>query len=338
MKRSLPALRVAALLFAAGAATVSAKPAATALRQVAAIVLPGTQGRIDHFNVDVPGRRLVIAALGNHSAEVVDLAAGRWVRSLPDISKPQGVWYVAGLQRLFIADGDAGDVRVYRGSDLAPLATIPLDLGPDAEAYDSATERLYVGYGGEDAGKTYGQVGVIDAPSDRHVGDIRTSAHPGGILVARPGRTLFITVPKTQQVAQIDTRTDRIVASWKARAGSPVSLALDRARHRLFVGTRNPAEVQVYDARSHRWIASLPSVGIMDGLYYDSRHRRIYASGGEGYVAVYRQWSADRYDRLGDVATGPNARTSLWVPQLNRYYVAVPAGGGHGAEVLEYQP
>lgn len=336
--RSLPACGLATLLLALWPPLVPAAPAGAPLRQVAAIALPGVQGRIDHFNVDLRGKRLFIAALGNHSAEVVDLAAGKWVRSLPHISKPQGVWYAAALQKLFIADGAAGDVRVYRGSDLTLLKTIPLDLGPDAEAYDATTRRLYVGYGGEDAGKAYGEVGIIDAVSATHVGDIRTAAHPGAILIAQPGRTVFITVPKTQQILQIDTRTDRIAASWTARAGSPVALALDRAHGRLFVGTRNPAQVAVYDIGGHRWVASLPSVGLMDGLYYDGRHRRIYASGGQGYVAVYRQRSADRYERLADIPTGPNGRTSLWIPQFDHYFVALPAGGDHGAEVLVYQP
>src|SRR6185437_12582174 len=103
--------------------------------------------------------------------------------------------------------------------------------------------------------------------------------------------------------------------------------------------TRNPAQVEVFDGRSHRWITSLPSVGLMDGLFYDEMHRRIYASGGDGYVSVYGQLSADRYEGLANVPTGANARTSLWVGRLNRYYVAVPAGGGgHGAELLGFQP
>jgi hypothetical protein len=195
-----------------------------------------------------------------------------------------------------------------------------------------------VGYGGEDAGKSFGEVGVIDAVSDRHLGDIRTSAHPGTILIARPGRTIYLTVPKMQEISEVDARTGRIVATWKSMAGKPVSLAYDGSRDRLFVGTRDPAQVEVFDARSHQWIASLPSVGLMDGLFYDGLHQRIYASGGEGYVAVYRQLSADRYAEIARVPTGPNGRTSLWVRRLDRYYVALPTGGDHGAEVLVFKP
>jgi hypothetical protein len=115
-------------------------------------------------------------------------------------------------------------------------------------------------------------------------------------------------------------------------------LAYDPTRDRLFVGTRKPAQVEIFDASSHRLIASLPSVGLMDGLFYDAAHRRIYASGGDGGVAVYQQLSADRYQQLASVVTGPNARTSLWVGPFNRYFVAVPAGAAGGAELLDFEP
>lgn len=338
MKKSLIALGLISLLIAPGSFTSAAQEVSSPLWKVETIALPNVSGRIDHFSADVRGRRLFISALGNHTVEVVDLMPGKWLRSLPGVQKPQGECYVPRLGKLFTADGAAGNVRVYRGSDLRLLKTIPLDLGLDAEAYDAATRRLYVGYGGEDAGKTYGEVGIIDAVSSTHIGDIRTSAHPGAILVGRPGRTIYITVPKTREVSQIDASSGRIVATWKSKEGSPVSLAYDRLRDRLFVGTRNPAQVEVFDARSRRWIASLPSVGLMDGLFYDAAHQRIYASGGDGTVAVYQQSGADHYQELGSVPTGPNGRTSLWVARLNRYYVAVPADADHGAEVLGFEP
>jgi DNA-binding beta-propeller fold protein YncE len=329
---------LATALLALESPALPAAETTSPLRQAGVITMPNVQGRIDHFNVDASGRRLFIAALGNHSIEVVNLEAGKWARSIPGVKKPQGVWYVPGLRKLFIADGEAGDVKVYRGTDLRLIATIPLDLGPDAEAYDPATQRLYVGYGGEDAGKPYGEVGVIDVVSDKHLSDIRTDAHPGAILVGQPGQTIFFTVPKTQEISAIDARTGSILATWKSKDGSPVSLAFDRSRDRLFVGTRKPAQVEVFDTRTHRWITSLPSVELMDGLYYDASHRRIYASGGEGYVAVYQQLSANRYQQLAKIPTGQNGRTSLWAWQLDRYFVALPADGGHGAKVMVYQP
>ena len=342
MRNSFIVLGAAGLLLALGGApTAQAKSKVAPLRLVATIALPHVRGRIDHFSVDVSGRRLFISALDNHTIEVVDIRNDKWRQSVPGVKQPQGEYYAAGLHKLFTADGLGGDVRVYRvyrGGDLRLLAVVKLALGPDAEAYDPVTRLLYVGYGGGAAGVNYGEVGIINAVTARHVGDIRTSAHPGTILIGKPGHTLYITVPKTHQISQIAARSGRIVATWPSKAGIPVSLALDRKDHRLFVGMRNPAGIEVFDSRAHRLVASLPSVGLMDGLFYDALHHRIYASGGQGYVAVYRQLSANRYIEIAKVPTGPNARTSLWVKQLDRYYVAVPAGGGRGARVLVFQP
>lgn len=338
MRKSLIFVAFAGLSVAAGWAGAQAMPGPDPLRLVDTIPLPHVQGRIDHLSVDVAGRRLFISALGNHSVEVVDVGSDKWLRSLPGMKKPQGECYVPHPAKLFTADGEAGEVKVYRGARLQLLSAVKLDLGPDAEAYDPSTGLIYVGYGGEDAGKSYGEVGIISAVTDTHVGDIRTHAHPGAILVGQPGRSLFITVPKTQEISRIDAPSGRIVATWKAGAGSPVSLALDHSHGRLFVGTRKPAEVEVFDSGTHRLITALPSVGLMDGLFYDALHHRIYASGGEGYVAVYRQMSADRYAQIAKVPTAPNARTSLWVAQLDRYYVAVPSDGSQGARILVFQP
>ena len=145
MKRSLIVLVLAGLSLALGSTASHGAQKAGALRPVETIALPNVSGRIDHFSADVRGRRLFISALGNHTVEVVDVGRGKWMRSLPGVQKPQGECYVARLGKLFTADGTAGNVRVYGGSDLRLLTTIPLDLGPDAEAYDPVTRQLYVG-------------------------------------------------------------------------------------------------------------------------------------------------------------------------------------------------
>lgn len=326
------------LLLVAGATLCGGQSGAAPLRLVQTIVLPNIQGRIDHFNVDVKHRRLFIAALGNHSVEVVDLRSGKWVRSLAGFKKPQGVWYVQSLDKLFIADGDAGDCRVYRGSDLKLIGTIALDLGPDHEAYDPVRKQLYVGYGGEDAGKDYGQLGIIGAAANKHAGDVRTDAHPGAIIIEQPGRTVLITNPKVREIAVIDEQARAVTSKWTVPEQLPVALALDHAHQRLFVGTRQPPQLLVFDESSHKLITSLPSVGLMDDLYFDEARRRIYASGGEGFVSVYQQLDPDHYKEIAKVSTGPVARTSLLVPEFDRYYVAVPAAGDRAAQIQVYQP
>src|ERR1700756_5715373 len=77
------------------------------LRLVQTIPLPGVQGRLDHSAVDLKGRRLFVAALGDNqnTIEVVDLKANKRVASIPGQSKPQGVFYSSELKELFVANG-----------------------------------------------------------------------------------------------------------------------------------------------------------------------------------------------------------------------------------------
>jgi hypothetical protein len=164
------------------------------LRLVQTIPMPNVWGRIDHMDVDVKDKRLFVAGLENGSLEVVDLRAGKWLRSIPGFKKTQGVAYVRSLNKVFVASGDDGMLRVFRGDTLDLLDAIKLDLGPNRVAYDPHTELLYVGYGGKDAGKDYGEVGVIDAKTDKYIGDIKVDGHPGELLLDQSGKTLFVFV------------------------------------------------------------------------------------------------------------------------------------------------
>src|ERR1700686_1082676 len=113
------------------------------------------------MDVDVKGKRLFVAGLENGSVEVIDLQAAKWVKSIPGFKKPQGIAYVKSLNKLFVASGDDGMLRVFRGDTLELLDSIKLDLGPNRVAYDPHTQLLYVGYGGRGAGKGYGGGGII---------------------------------------------------------------------------------------------------------------------------------------------------------------------------------
>src|SRR5512146_475403 len=118
VKKLFAGLSRVVLTLSLGSTFSAATWAAGPLRQVETIALPNVAGRIDHFSADVRGRRLFVSALANHTVEVVDLAAGKSLRSLPGVAKPQGECYVGRLDRLFTADGTAGNVKVYGGSDL----------------------------------------------------------------------------------------------------------------------------------------------------------------------------------------------------------------------------
>jgi WD40 repeat protein len=312
------------------------------LQLVQTIPMPNVKGRIDHMDVDTKGKRLFVAGLENGSMEVVDLRAGKWLKSIPGFKKTQGIAYVGSLNKVFVASGDDGMLRVFRGDTLALMDKIKLDLGPNRVVYDPHAQLLYVGYGGKDAGKDYGQVGIIDAKTDKHVADIKVEAHPSELLFDQSGKTLFVFVSAVSKVQVVDTGKREVVSTWPVSSQRNGDGALEEKTHRLFIGTRTPPQMVVMDSQSGKELAALPTVEGMDGVYFDAIHKRVYVSGGRdegvGYVFAYQQKDHDHYEPIGKIPTRPGAGTSFWSRELGRYYVAAPANDHEEAAILVFEP
>src|SRR5207237_10731183 len=214
-------LVAAILLIANSGLAFSQEGGKQPFRLVQTIPLPNVKGRLDHMDVDVKGKRLFVAGLENGTFEVVDLSAGKWVRSIPGFKKAQGALFVPGLNKLFLASGDDGMLRVFRGDTLELLDAIHLEPGPNRVVYEPQSKLVYLGYGGKDAGKDYGKVGIIDARNDRLVGDIRVVAHPSELLLDKTGTTLFVFVSISNQLQFIDTNKRQVVSTWPVTGQHP---------------------------------------------------------------------------------------------------------------------
>jgi DNA-binding beta-propeller fold protein YncE len=343
MKNS-PLIWLLAIVFGIGFSKVGGGQQAPKepLRLVQTISMPNVKGRLDHMDVDVQGKRLFVAGLENGTLEVVDLQAGKWMRSIPGFKKPQGALFVPTLNKLFVASGDDGMLRVFKGDTLELLDSIHLEAGPNRVVYEPHSGLVYVGYGGKDAGKDYGEVGIIDTRDDKHIGDIKVSAHPSELLLNKAGTTLFVFISVANQLQVVDTNKRQVVSTWRVSSEHPGDAAFDESASRLFAGTRTPPEMIVIDAQSGKEIAHPGTAEGMDGVYFDRQRKRVYVSGGrelpEGFVYVYQQKDADHYEVLGKVPTRSGAGTSLWSPELDRYFVAAPANGKQDAAILVYAP
>ena len=153
---------------------------------------------------------------------------------------------------------------------------------------------------------------------------------------------MYVNVPELKQIVVLNRRT-HAVSRWPMSWAGNFPMALDEADHRLFVATRSPAGLVVLETGSGRILAALPGVGDADDLYYDPIRKRIYVSGGEGYVSVVRQQDADHYESLAKIRSSPGARTAGYFRETgkkdaDRLYVAVPTRDGQGAEVRIYRP
>ncbi len=222
------------------------------------------------------------------------------------------------------------------------LDSIHLEQGPNRVVYEPKSKLVYVGYGGKDAGKDYGEVGIIDAQNNRVVGNIKVVAHPSELLLDKAGKTLFVFVSIANKLQTIDTRKREVLSTWPVTSQRPGDAAFDESTSRLFIGTRTPAEMIAMDSKSGKEITHLPTPESMDGVYFDGARKRVYVSGGRdlqiGFAYVYQQKDADHYETIGKIPTRDGAGTSFWSPELDRYYVAASANDKQEAAILVYAP
>ena len=110
------------------------------------IPMNGVQGRFDHFAIDAKGQRLFVAALGNNSLEVIDLAAGKRIQSVLGMSKPTGVLYLPEAKQVFVANGDDGTLKILDGADFKVLKNVTGLDDADNLRFDSKSQLAWLGY------------------------------------------------------------------------------------------------------------------------------------------------------------------------------------------------
>ena len=326
----------------------------SALRLVQTIPLPAVGGRLDHMAVDLDKRRLFVAAVANGTLEVLDLGAGKPIASIPGIKDAQDALYLGGdFNKLYVSSLD-GTLRIFQGETFRLIQALKVEPDPNRLFYDPATDLIYFGYGGQNAVfDAYERVGVLQATrgarSDQFIADmIAPTFRPGHLaeMAMDDGGRLLVCDSRADLVFQFDTRKRELLRSWPAHGDGAGDMSLDQTRHRLFVGTRIPPEMTVYDSESGKEIVSLPGPETMDGVHYDAELKRVYVTGGRwygtpeaspGWVYVYQQHDADHYELISKIKTRPGSGTSLFVAQFKRLYVASQAIGEKAAAVLVFE-
>lgn len=327
------------LLSSAGAVAQELPADETApLVLVRIIPIPGVLGRFDHMAVDNGGGRVFAAIYGNDSVEVIDTARGTRARSIQEgFIKPQMATYLPDMDRIVVSSEGDGSCKVFDAKTYKLIDTVKYSDDADQLRYDPAAKRVYVGYGDGDESA----IGVFDATTNKKIGeDFKLGAHPESFQLEEKGPKIFVNLASISQIAVIDRNT-RKIDKWKLQsAGTNFPMALDEPHRRLFVAARKPARLLVLDMDTGKEIASLPGAIDTDDMSWDPDRKRIYVTSGEGYIFVYQQIDADRYQRIAKIPTAIGARTSVYTGQVgkhNSFYLAVPARADRGAELWVYE-
>jgi hypothetical protein len=319
-------------------------PENPALRLVTKFPIPHMTGTWDHLAADAKSGRLFLTAQDEHAIDVLDVKSGKLLHRITgSFNRPQGQYFIPQLKRLVTSNGRDGTVR-FTNTDTYELAnTVQLSIGADLMQYDPKKKRLYIESGGKDSNRGVGKVSVIDATRGEILNEIATDYRAAAMAIENARPRLYVAIPALNQVLLVDTAKNEIVGKYDV-PGRPGFIGLDEKHHRLFVSTRkhatSPAEpsFNVIDTESGRRLATLPTIEDTSGIAYDAAHCRIYTSGLSGFVHAIQQVDPNRYQTLARFPTGHHAGTSYWMPELNRFFVAVPPYESRKAEVWAFEP
>ena len=311
-----------------GTAGVWAQSVEPALTLEAKISLGDVSGRIDHMAIDPKRQRLFVAELGNNTVGVVDLKERKVVHVITGLKEPQGVAYVPSNDMIYVANAGDGSVKIFRADTYEPAGRIELGEDADNIRVDVASNLLFVGYGN-------GALAAIDPATARKTANIPLKAHPEGFQLTRSSAQILVNVPQKREIAVVDRKASKQTASWPLKGGGNFPMALDDDSQDVMVAFRSPATLGVFSARDGSPVANVESCGDADDVFVDAKRHRVYMSCGSGAVDVFDTDSA--YRRVARIPTGSGARTSLFIPELDRLFLAIRATAGAPAAIWVYR-
>src|SRR5467141_3780512 len=307
------------------------------LKLVQTLELPSeVKGNFDHFAIDLKGGRLVATPEDYKAVVVFDLKTGELIHTISGIERPHAVLYRDDMSRLYVTDGEAGDVKIFDSTAYRLLSSVKLLEDADSIGYDPATKYLYIDNGGGDVHQTYSMLSVVDTTAEKKLADLKIDGETlEAMTLEKSTPRMYVNNRAKNQVSVVDREKRELLASWPVTlCKNNVAMALDEGNHRLFVACRT-GQIAVLDTQTGMEVTSFAITKGVDDITYDAASKRVYAAG-DGAVDIFEQSSPDSYKSLGNISTGPMGRTARLVPELRRYFVAVPQHGTTNAKVLVF--
>jgi len=315
---------------AAGNSAATSSVANRPLTLAGSVDLPGYKGDFDHFAVDSAGDRLFLAGEEGKTLEIFKLSTGAHIKTLTDqVEVPHSLLYMPAADELLVIDGGPAGPRVLDGKTYAIKRHYKMPvLGSDSVGYDATANRLWVVNGGKDVPLAYSYLTEIDPATGKIFHNIKFDAdHVEAMAIDPTSDKLWISITDKNKTAVIDRKTGKVVGEWpvtEAQQNAP--MAYDPTTRRLFIVTRKPGMLLVVNADTGKTITSLKAPERTDQVIWDPAHRRVYVTGGEGYISVVQQADGDRYTETGRIPSAPGAKTAILTPDAKRLYVAASPG------------
>jgi DNA-binding beta-propeller fold protein YncE len=301
-----------------------------ALTRVAFIPIPpGAKLGFDHADVYRGSLRMYVAHTGAHRIDVLDCAAGSYLRALPDLPGVAGVLVDEEHDLLFSSDRGCARVSIFRCSDELLLGQAAVGPHPNGLAYDRGRRRLYAFNLGDPPGEGC-STSIVDLDSMAIVEELPLPGRPRWALYDEERDLIYANIRDPAEIAVIDCSQMEIVRAIPVPSEGPHGLWLDAGR--LFCATDGGALV-VLDRDTGALLASLPLPGVPDVVMHDPDLQRLYVAIGDPGVVC--SFESARVEPVETIETEAGAHTIGWDPDGRCLYVFCPESGG--AAVYEEQ-
>jgi len=285
----------------------------------------GGEGKWDYLCLDADPRRLYVTR--STTVQVVDLDDGCRTQTIANAgsSRVHGVALAPEQNLGFVTAGKDRCVNVFNLKTLKITATVKTDGVPDCIVYDPASKHVFANHQG-------GDITVIDPAALDHTVTISV----GGRLetaVADGAGHLFVCVGDRNEVVQIDSTTNKLLARWPLGTGqSPTGLAIDTQRMRLFAGCVNNQQMVILDARTGTILGTTPIGKNVDGVAFEPSLRLAVSANGDGTASVVKETGSGKFETIQTVRTVPGAKTITIDPETHQFLLPCNVPGREDRE------
>jgi hypothetical protein len=261
----------------------------------------GGEGGWDYVTADAKNHRLYIPR-STHTM-VIDADSGKMIADIPGQKHNHGVALVPEAGRGFITDG-SGAIVIFDLKTNTVLGTVAARQDADGIIFDKAS-GLVLAVSGDD-----GVLMTLKPDADPKTASIDPPIDLGGkpeFLASDEAGKVYVNLVDKNEVAVVDIKARKVLAHWPvAPGGAPVGLAIDTAKHRLFVGCRNPQKLIVMSTDDGKVLADLTIGAGVDATRFDGH--QAFASCRDGKLEVAGEVGG-KFEIVQTVTTPLGART-----------------------------
>jgi YVTN family beta-propeller protein len=226
-----------------------------------------------------------------------------------------GIAFALEFGKGFTSNGRSNSVTVFDIKSNQILDSIKTGENPDAILFDPYSKKIITCNGRSH------NLSIIDASSNTVVATVPLDGKPETAVSDAEGK-IYVNIEDKSEISKVDMKKNKVETTWSISPGhSPSGLAIDRKTHRLFAGCDNKLLI-VVNADNGKVVAQLPIGGGCDGTGFDAGLNYVYASCGEGVLAVIKEKSADQYAVLEDVQTKRSARTCVVDEKIHEVFLS----------------